>query len=355
MEYKVSIIVPIYKSEKNIRRCIESIINQTYSNIEIILVDDGSPDKSIDICKEYSSRDTRIKVIQKQNGGVSSARNIGIKNAKGDLICFVDSDDEIDCSMIKYFIEKYNEGLYDFIFSNYTSIVSKGSEVETHNLLVKEFNGEITDFLNVFEEYSVNNNLLNTPWGKLYRRDIIEKNKIKFPEDISVGEDKIFVLHYLNYCKKISCIPKCLYKYYVYSKSTLSSKPVYSDIDINIRYDAAEYKYNLFRINDIIIDKEKEYSRQLFETIILNLLNNINYTSNQSLSKKIESLNVIVHNKIIQQECKKYRGYDLQTLIISKCIKFKFTYAILVYFNFKQFLYKKLNKLYKIVKEYFKR
>ena len=116
---KISVVVPVYNVEKYLRKCIDSIINQTYKNLEIILVDDGSPDKCGEICDEYAKKDNRVKVIHKKNAGVSSARNDGIDNATGEYIIFVDSDDWLEDNAIEIMVDKLNEYDYDCVFCNF--------------------------------------------------------------------------------------------------------------------------------------------------------------------------------------------------------------------------------------------
>ena len=123
MESLISVIVPVYNVENYLDKCIESIVNQTYKNLEIILVDDGSLDSSSKICDEWAVKDNRIKVIHKTNGGVSSARNEGLKNANGDFIAFVDSDDWLELNMYEKLISKQKETNTDIVFSGYNMII----------------------------------------------------------------------------------------------------------------------------------------------------------------------------------------------------------------------------------------
>lgn len=120
MKDLVSVVIPIYNVEKYLRKCIETVIDQTYTNIEIILVNDGSTDNSLQICNQFKEKDKRIKVINKKNGGLSDARNVGIKNAQGKYICFIDSDDFIS--------EKYIEELHNLIVENKAQIAVCGFE-----------------------------------------------------------------------------------------------------------------------------------------------------------------------------------------------------------------------------------
>ena len=117
-EYKLSVIVPVYNAEKKLSKCIESITNQTYKNLEIILIDDGSTDNSLKICTDYKEKDNRIKVIHCENGGVSKARNIGLKNCTGDLVTFIDSDDFIDVNTYEKCINIFNDYNVDSVRFN---------------------------------------------------------------------------------------------------------------------------------------------------------------------------------------------------------------------------------------------
>lgn len=188
----VSIIVPVYNVEKYLDRCVESIVNQTYKNLEIILVDDGSPDNCSAMCDEWAKKDNRIKVIHKENGGVSSARNIAIKNATGDLIEFVDSDDFID--------KNYTETLIGD-FDNSCLLVCGGYKIVSLNGNVKEFipyefknkyiMENVEDFfdfvLSGYFDYTVN---------KLYKSDIVKE--LRFDENKKIGEDRKFNTDYMR-------------------------------------------------------------------------------------------------------------------------------------------------------------
>ena len=188
-EELISVIVPIYKVEKYLKRCIESIINQTYHNLEIILVDDGSPDKCGEMCEEYSKKDKRIKVIHKENGGLSDARNKGLEIATGKYIGFVDSDDFIDKDMYKVLYNNLKNNNADmsicsiYQFENEEEIVkgyNKNETVITYNKQ-EMFNNFYDDLLrNV------------VAWNKLYKADIFKD--IKYPKGKAVEESDIDLL-----------------------------------------------------------------------------------------------------------------------------------------------------------------
>lgn len=212
----VSIIIPIYKVEPYLRRCLDSIVNQTYTNLEIILVDDGSPDGSPQICDEYAAKDNRILVIHKENGGLSDARNAGLDICKGEYISFVDSDDWVD--------KKYIETLYN-------TIIETGADISIINhcqfssdetfLPLEKFHTGIFAGYNCLKQLIINNTIQHTlVWGKLYKKTLF--NNIRFP----VG--KKFEDNYVSYqlyffSKKIACKDIVLYHYLKRSDSIMGA------------------------------------------------------------------------------------------------------------------------------------
>ena len=189
----VSIIVPVYNVKNYLKECISSILSQNYEDIEIILVDDGSQDDSLEICKRYSNMDSRIQVIHTDNCGVSSARNTGMENAQGEYIVFVDSDDMIHPD----FLSECLSNKEDLTVTNYI----KPSKIDS--LHYKEDHPEL-----IFQQRGV-----RTVWGKVFVRKIIEDHHIRFDTNIRYGEDTIFVLQYCLHIKTIAYVFRHLYEY----------------------------------------------------------------------------------------------------------------------------------------------
>lgn len=200
MKQLVSIIIPVYNCSKYISKCLDTIIEQSYSNIEIILVNDGSSDNSLDFCKIYKKKDKRIRIINNDNHGVSYSRNCGIKASKGDYICFIDADDWID----KYYIEKLlnaiNDNDSDVAICNYYSSYN-------HNN-VQNINNNI-DLDKSFIEFIVDNNCW-TPWAKLFKKEKIEK---LFDINVSSSEDLLFNFMNSKNLKRYKYIDEPLYYY----------------------------------------------------------------------------------------------------------------------------------------------
>ncbi len=226
----ISIIVPVFRAEPYLRECIDSILAQTYTDWELILVDDGSPDGSGLICDEYAEADFRVRVIHKENGGVSSARNLGIEQAKGSYITFIDADDFVGRHYLADFDpdddDLYIEGFVRFGEMNNTEVCtalpnrSKVSDTRAYwtNLLQK------THFF--------------APWCKLFKTDIILSNNIRFPIGMKNAEDIHFCLEYILYVDTLVTIPQAHY-YHRYTPSEASRKYCVS---------TKEYKFHIKKI-----------------------------------------------------------------------------------------------------------
>ena len=218
----ISIIVPVYNVEAYLDECIQSIVSQSYTNWECILINDGSTDKSGEICDTWSNKDYRIQVIHQSNQGVSTARNTGIQYAKGEFITFIDSDDWIEKDYLTNLIVTASLNPSDLCVSgiiqnlnNGTCFIYKPSHQISFNL-----NAENNHyFIDLNQKY-----LLYGPTANLYRTQIIQEHQIKFNTDISYGEDLLFNYEYLEHVDTIACINQASYHYRIIGSNTLSSK-----------------------------------------------------------------------------------------------------------------------------------
>lgn len=176
----ISVIVPIYNVEKYLKRCIDSIIEQTYTNLEIILVDDESPDNCGKICDEYAKKDKRIIVIHKKNGGLSDARNRGLQEAKGKYVGFVDSDDYISKNMYKVLYTNMKENNADISICNFSLVDDNGIEYKNK----KQINNEIKLYgkMEAMENLLIEKDYTNHAWNKLYNKKLFEDGKIQYPK-----------------------------------------------------------------------------------------------------------------------------------------------------------------------------
>ena len=214
---KVSIIIPVYNSEKYLNECLDSIKNQTFSNFEVLMVNDGSEDNSGLICDDYSKEDSRFHVLYQKNDGVSSARNNGLNHSKGEWILFVDSDDWLEPDYVCEYVKAIKKNV-DLIYGGYTPFGAirgglKGCRYD--NCIYSDNN--ISHSLRFCLAYC-------TPWGKLYRKSIITANRLSFEERLTMSEDRLFLYQFLSNATGVSFISYCGYHYRVLSTSLMNKK-----------------------------------------------------------------------------------------------------------------------------------
>lgn len=203
----LSVIVPIYNAEPYLHRCIDCIINQEYDDYELLLVDDGSTDGSGEICDEYAQKDKHIIVIHKTNGGVGSARNIGLDNARGEWVLFVDADDMLEPQSIGNIIPPPNNTINNVSIAD-LYVLAHESRGERYSLQEGFYKGSS---LKEFFAQTLVEHVMRTPWAKLYRRDVI--GDLRFDESTNIGEDTIFNMHYYSKVRSVSSKGTLLYHY----------------------------------------------------------------------------------------------------------------------------------------------
>ena len=203
MNYKISIIVPVYKVEQYLPKCIDSILAQTFQDWELLLVDDGSPDNSGKICDEHAQMDNRIRVYHKDNEGVSTARNLGLDNACGEYVMFVDSDDWLSTDCLQVCVDEIEKSKLDALQFGFISIYEN---METPRVKVQTL--PLTG-----EEYVQANSFNVCVGGGVYKRDIIEENNLRFPKELKLAEDQIFILSYFKHTHRIKYLDRAMYYY----------------------------------------------------------------------------------------------------------------------------------------------
>lgn len=231
MKEKISIIVPVYNGEAFIERCIQSVVKMQYENWEMIIVNDGSIDNTMDICQKYIT-DKRIKLINKKNEGVSVARNTGIVKSTGKYIIFLDSDDFLEentCTVFNENMKNSDWCIAGYIQHNKNRI---GKKLPLNQLISNNYT--ITDFSKVFANLYLGG-FINSPWAKCYKRELITTF---FDPELYLGEDLIFNLNYLKNCKKIKNINTTVYNYVIQSAGSLSS---------DLKERSFEIIYNVYR------------------------------------------------------------------------------------------------------------
>lgn len=292
---RLSIIVPVYKVEQYIHKCVDSILNQTFTDFELILVDDGSPDNCGKICDEYVQKDRRVRVIHKENGGLSDARNFGIDAAKGTIIGFVDSDDDIDLDMYKSMI--------DYLDDNNLDVVCADTYVIRNNK--RKFSPRYSEN-KVFTKKEgttaiLNGSLDNAAWNKIYKRCVI--GDVRYPKG-RVYEDVATTYKFLFAAKRIGYVPKPFYNYYKRKGSIVASS-----FNSKSRYDCfLGYRERLLFAIDKELDCVKECRTHALSTALSTLTAFYANNENESSDRYLDLNRFIKENQVLPK--KKMRSKD---------------------------------------------
>ena len=222
----VSIVVPVYNSERDLRRCMDSILRQTYGNLEVLLVDDGSTDGSGAICDAYARTDGRVSVLHTDNQGPASARNAGMEKSRGSFIFFTDSDDELTHNAIQVMVEGYRETKADMVAADF-AIQSPSRPADeaflfSQNLLMgtQDTVENVRGYCRKPRAYSI----FNYTWGKLFRSSIIRNNNLRFDTTLRVFEDLAFNFEYLKYATTVYYVRQRIYTYFCDNPASADTK-----------------------------------------------------------------------------------------------------------------------------------
>lgn len=317
---EISIIIPIYNSALNLERCIDSILNQSFRNFELILINDGSTDASGLICDEYKNKDERVTVIHIKNQGVSHARNLGINIAKNEWIMFVDSDDTLYYKTLEKCM-RYAKEEYDLMIF--------GIELKKENKTIAKYllNDKIyslSDYLeNINEDYALIN--FCCPVCKLYRRKIIREYNLFFNEKLSMGEDTDFNINYISKCKIIKTISDPFYTYYRDNANSLFSKPRNDLIEIH------QYVYsNFFDLcNEKSTEKAIRKSQIIYNELLIGCLINYVYYQYSYSEFKLELLK-LNEDYLFQASLKYINLFQRKMKIICKLFQLKLYFLIYI-------------------------
>lgn len=312
---KISIVIPIYNSEKYLNECINSVISQQYKNLEIILINDGSIDHSKKICENFCKMDNRVKLINQENSGVSNARNNALNLVTGDYVMFIDSDDYIEANTLEQ-LSSY-VGKYDLICFGY-------SKVYRQKKIPIMYNREIDSLNEIKEGVYLKNYIKGIIANKIFNINIIKKYNIKFKNDIYYCEDLLFVTEYLKHIKSAIYINKNLYNYRMQrgsvSHNFLQQKSVsifkaYNEIlkkieknpkiEYSLKYD---YLFNYYKLKPYITD-DKDIDWNIINNE-KNIIKNINLTKVQLLNYFIVKRAHIIYRILKKYKDKKLKCFD---------------------------------------------
>ena len=303
----VSIIVPAFNSEKTIVRCVDSILKQSYYDIEVLLVDDGSTDKTSDICDNYAKLDPRILVYHKSNGGVSSARNLGLKHAKGEFITFIDSDDWVGENYISNLLTYLEQGV-DLVISYNWYITEDKKEQEKYPTYK-------IDSTELFQLLFIENDIHyhTSPWGKLYRKSIIDDMGLLFDDQMHIGEDLCFLYEYMLISESIFISSHTDY-YYVADRAGSLTKRVNSIESELHSYDRVRILINRIVKEKNITDKQAVSSLYwIVGTYVRRVLNSLYYNISGKPTRLsiIKNIDLEMYIKFVKTSSWKEKVYKL--------------------------------------------
>ena len=272
----ISIIVPIYNTASFLNRCLDSLLEQTFTDFEVLMVDDGSTDHSKDICMGYLEKDQRFNYQYKENGGLSSARNHGIANANGTYIFFLDSDDHIVPTALRICFETASKNKTELLNFGYQYI--KGNEKESHpSFLPKNRLIGHDEILKILEKNTLHNKLLWFSWSYFYNTNFLKTNRLLFNEALLLGEDSDFNLRCLLYAEKVFSIVDCIYCY-VYNPHSLTQRNYRKKLleKYQSQFQARMKVYNDFRLTNTAYkqDISQNYLEHALFELIYNERNN---------------------------------------------------------------------------------
>ncbi len=328
MEPLVSIVVPVYKVEKYLARCVESLVNQSLHDIEIILVDDGSPDQSGKMCDQFAAKDSRIKTVHKENGGLSSARNAGMKEARGKYIGFVDSDDDVELNMYERLAQTAEEHHVDFVMADYKRINrNTSSYVKTLNIDSGYYDRQKIEN-DIFPALIMGENIdygpLLSVWHCLYRREFLQKHNFMFDEEVRWSEDNIFSAVMGYYCQSFFYLKgEALYHYYQ-NEGTITTSyrkgawDVYSLMNTHLH----EFFDNV---------KEYDFSRQLKLHMVYYACNCISQQMTRPKAEALSGIREILNSKQLKDAFNDFRLPDVPFKLKAQLLMMKYRQTYLLY------------------------
>ena len=320
-EFLISVIIPIYDVEKYLNKCINSVVNQTYKYLEIVLVNDGSPDRCPEMCDEWAKKDIRIKVIHKENGGLSDARNVGLGYATGDYLLFVDSDDYIELDLIEKSLCNVNR--HDFVLFGY---YIENLDENDHIITISPYyfdNENLQSMLSV----------INYAWNKMYKRTFLQEKQIRFEKGISLIEDALFNEKAFTEAESIGYLNEPLYHYIHRKRKTLVN----------------QYHENAYELHCISMNCAKNVLSSKFfikyytETIMVNkhfggllyCFSNLFYYKNKlAYLTKAKIIKDIINDQMTQQYLFLFKQSGLKNRMICLFMKHKLSWLIAFIYQF---------------------
>lgn len=311
MNPTISVIVPVYKVENYLHRCVDSILSQSFTDFELLLIDDGSPDNCGAICDEYAAKDSRVRVFHKSNGGVSSARNLGLDNACGEWIAFVDSDDYVDIDYLSELADYTKQDNVDFVVTlNTISNYTKNSNVVLQH-----------DDLELFFKYKFQDYC--QPWGKLYSNKVLEKMGLRFNPNVHLMEDLMFALLYLYEIRRVALIVSDKYIYETGRPDSLTKRLNTYESELEAKKELDSIVQQYVSIDKCYQDEMANHQVHLTERVI-NIIMKLPYREDRL--KKISQLDLSIFLNY-----RKPFGWKERVLFLLLKFRFFFLYDLLLH------------------------
>lgn len=334
----ISVVVPVYDAEKFLSRCIESVIDQSYRDIELILVNDGSADNSEMICNKYALADKRIKAISQKNSGPAAARNTGIRHATGEFVFFLDADDFIEKNAISLLVESYHQYQPDLVMANFSKLENNGRVIRQSVSFRpddKPFAGkskilskaDMVGYVRHFLKHP-SNHLISYCWASLYKLSIIKNNGIFANEDMHLFEDFVFNLDYLKYTNEVVFVNESLYTYTMHNNHISASMTIVdSDSllhDMNIfGAKASEFLQHANTDTMKVFDVKKEIGHALVHYVIIFLLRSCRQITGHNRERIYNEITRIINAPILRDSLQHYSPSKGNSRILPLLMKLK--------------------------------
>ncbi|MDN7246931.1 glycosyltransferase [Planococcus shenhongbingii] len=336
----VSIIVPVYNAENYLHKSIDSLLNQTYPAIELILVNDGSIDSSGEICESYAKKDIRVKVIHQPNTGPSAARNRGMKEAGGEFLQFTDSDDFIDHRMTERLVQAIASES-QLALCGYQKILTRGNRIIKSEVFRMPRNGTFSNeqFLKNFGEL-YQHYYIHFIWNKLYDAHLINESGLVFDTEVSWGEDLLFNLRYIEKCQNISLIPDALY-YYIDSNASSITSQFRPNLYDNMQLMQGAVREFLQR-NHAYTGKNKVLFENFYTSRVLTCFWNL-FHPNSTLTPELTKQHIgeIIRNEWLHERACYFQAGNLEKKLIGSMIKRQSAGWLYRYYSLKSYVKKK--------------
>lgn len=319
----ISIIIPVYNVEDYLEQCLESIVNQTYKDLEIIIINDGSTDNSLSICQNFATKDTRVKVINKDNEGQGICRNLGIKLATGDYVTFVDSDDYYDIDAIEQLVLGLSKSS-DLVIGGYKKVLDTGeiTYVEKYNAGICSYSLEQFQLRFLGDLPDKQDSVKGTVWNSLYKRSILQKNHVTFLSERSIfSEDTVFNLDYIAHCQSVCLIDSTAYNYRLNLEST-STK--YDEDKLAKVNDYYIFLCNRFENNETAILRSQRFYLFAVKKCLQQVVNKPTAKSFKAMSNEIKQ---ITSDSVVSEVLKQYpiTKLDRKTYLMLWLVKHQWT------------------------------